>query len=88
MRPIGPSMDSFALNIRRAFPMPPSLPLPGLLLIRGIRNTYRHFSPPGERYLDAYTIRNAEDDDEIVPVKYASRSGAVTGRWKNARSAL
>ena len=26
------------------------------------RNTYRHFSPPGERYLDAYTIRKAEED--------------------------
>jgi type I restriction enzyme R subunit len=37
------------------------------------RNTYRHFSPPGERYLDNYTIRNAEDDKQIVPVKYESR---------------
>ena len=47
--------------------MPPSLPSPAPRSDKRDRNTYRHFSPPGERYLDAYTIHNAEEDEEIVP---------------------
>ena len=63
----------FALNMRRALPNASLFAFTGTPLDKRDRNTYRHFSPPGERYLDAYTIRNAEDDDEIVPVKHASR---------------
>jgi type I restriction enzyme R subunit len=58
----------FALNMRRALPNASFFAFTGTPLDKRDRNTYRHFSPPGERYLDAYTIRNAEDDKEIVPV--------------------
>jgi len=63
----------FALNLRRALPNASFFAFTGTPLDKRDRNTYRHFSPPGERYLDAYTIHNAEEDGEIVPVKYASR---------------
>ena len=63
----------FALNMRRALPNASFFAFTGTPLNKRDRNTYRHFSPQGERYLDAYTIRNAEDDRQIVPVKYASR---------------
>ena len=63
----------FALNMRRALPNASFFAFTGTPLDKRDRNTYRHFSPPGERYLDAYSIRKAEDDNEIVPVKYASR---------------
>jgi type I restriction enzyme R subunit len=63
----------FALNMRRALPNASFFAFTGTPLDKRDRNTYRHFSPPGERYLDAYTIRKAEEDNEIVRVKYASR---------------
>jgi type I restriction enzyme R subunit len=63
----------FALNMRRALPKASLFAFTGTPLDKRDRNTYRHFSPPGERYLDAYTIRNAEDDGQIVPVEYESR---------------
>lgn len=63
----------FAFNMRRALPNASLFAFTGTPLDKRDRNTYRHFSPPGERYLDAYTIRNAEDDKAIVPVKYSSR---------------
>jgi type I restriction enzyme R subunit len=63
----------FALNMRRALPNASFFAFTGTPLDKRDRNTYRHFSPPGERYLDAYSIRRAEDDNEIVKVKYASR---------------
>ena len=63
----------FALNMRRALPNASLFAFTGTPLDKRDRNTYRHFSPPGERYLDAYSIRNAEDDKAIVPVKYSSR---------------
>jgi type I restriction enzyme R subunit len=63
----------FALNLRKALPNACFFAFTGTPLDKRDRNTYRHFSPPGERYLDAYTIHNAEEDGEIVPVKYASR---------------
>jgi type I restriction enzyme R subunit len=59
--------------MRRALPNASLFAFTGTPLDKRDRNTYRHFSPPGERYLDHYTIRNAEDDKQIVPVKYASR---------------
>jgi type I restriction enzyme R subunit len=59
--------------MRRALPNAALFAFTGTPLDKRDRNTYRHFSPPGERYLDAYTIRNAEDDRQIVPVKYQSR---------------
>ena len=63
----------FALNMRRALPNASLFAFTGTPLNKRDRNTYRHFSPPGERYLDRYTIRNAEDDKQIVSVKYESR---------------
>ena len=61
------------MNMRRSLPNASLFAFTGTPLDKRDRNTYRHFSPPGERYLDAYTIRNAEDDRQIVPVKYESR---------------
>jgi type I restriction enzyme R subunit len=63
----------YALNMRRALPNASFFAFTGTPLDKRDRNTYRHFSPPGERYLDSYTIINAEDDRQIVPVKYESR---------------
>ncbi|HET6514338.1 MAG TPA: type I restriction endonuclease subunit R [Thermodesulfovibrionales bacterium] len=63
----------YALNMRKALPNASFFAFTGTPLDKRDRNTYRHFSPAGEKYLDAYTIKNAEDDEEIVPVKYASR---------------
>lgn len=63
----------FALNMRRSLPNASLFAFTGTPLDKRDRNTYRHFSPPGERYLDYYTIRNAEDDRQIVPVRYESR---------------
>lgn len=63
----------YALNMRKALPNASFFAFTGTPLDKRDRNTYRHFSPVGEKYLDAYTIRNAEEDEEIVPVKYASR---------------
>ena len=64
---------SYALNMRNALPNASFFAFTGTPLDKRDRNTYRHFSPIGEKYLDAYTIKNAEDDGEIVPVKYSSR---------------
>jgi type I restriction enzyme R subunit len=63
----------YALNMRNALPNASFFAFTGTPLDKRDRNTYRHFSPFGERYLDAYSIKNAEDDKEIVPVKYESR---------------
>jgi len=63
----------YALNLRRALPNASFFAFTGTPLDKRDRNTYRHFSPQGERYLDFYTIQNAEDDGQIVPVKYESR---------------
>ena len=59
--------------MRRALPNASFFAFTGTPLDKRDRNTYRHFSPTGERYLDSYTIKNAEDDRQIVPVKYESR---------------
>ncbi len=63
----------YALNMRQALPNASLFAFTGTPLNKKDRNTYQHFSQPGERYPDAYTIRNAEDDGQIVPVKYESR---------------
>jgi type I restriction enzyme R subunit len=63
----------YALNMRNALPNASFFAFTGTPLDKRDRNTYRHFSPVGERYLDAYSIKNAEDDKEIVRVKYESR---------------
>lgn len=63
----------YALNMRNALPNASFFAFTGTPLDKRDRNTYRHFSPVGEKYLDAYTIKNAENDGEIVPVKYESR---------------
>ena len=63
----------YALNMRKALPNASFFAFTGTPLDKRDRNTYRHFSPSGERYLDSYTIRNAEDDGQIVQVKYESR---------------
>jgi type I restriction enzyme R subunit len=63
----------YALNMRKALPNASFFAFTGTPLDKRDRNTYRHFSPSQERYLDSYTIRNAEDDGQIVQVKYESR---------------
>ena len=67
----------YALNMRRSLPNASLFAFTGTPLNKKDRNTYRHFSPPGERYLDSYTIQNAEDDEQIVPVKYESRLASL-----------
>jgi len=63
----------YALNLRRALPNASFFAFTGTPLDKRDRNTYQHFSPVGERYLDSYTIQNAEEDGQIVAVKYESR---------------
>lgn len=63
----------YALNMRNALPNASFFAFTGTPLDKRDRNTYRHFSPSNEKYLDSYTIKNAEEDEEIVPVKYESR---------------
>ena len=35
-----------------------------------VRNTFEEFCPPGEIYLDRYTIKDAQDDGFTVPIVY------------------
>jgi len=37
------------------------------------KDTYRNFSPPGEAYLDKYSIDDAVADGATIPIKYTSR---------------
>jgi type I restriction enzyme R subunit len=64
---------SFALNLRRALPNACFFAFTGTPLDKRDRNTYRHFSPPGKRYLDRYDMQQSLEDHATVPVKYESR---------------
>jgi len=64
---------SFALNLRKALPNACFFAFTGTPLNKRDRNTYRHFSPPGERYLDRYDMHQSMRDGATVPIKYQSR---------------
>ncbi|MBI4970556.1 MAG: type I restriction endonuclease subunit R [Candidatus Omnitrophica bacterium] len=64
---------SFALNMRKALPNASFFAFTGTPLDKRDRNTYRHFSPPGERYLDRYTMKQSLEDGTTKVVKYQSR---------------
>ena len=64
---------SFALNLRNALPNASFFAFTGTPLNKRDRNTYRHFSPPGEKYLDRYDMHQSKDDQATVVVKYESR---------------
>jgi type I restriction enzyme R subunit len=64
---------NFALNLRKALPNACFFAFTGTPLDKRDRNTYRHFSPPGERYLDRYDMQQSLEDHATVPVKYESR---------------
>lgn len=64
---------NFAFNLRKALPSAAFFAFTGTPLDKSDRNTYRLFSPEGERYLDKYSIIQAEQDKATVPIKYMSR---------------
>jgi len=64
---------NFALNLRKALPHASFFAFTGTPLNKRDRNTYRHFSPPGERYLDRYDMEHSIADQATVIVKYESR---------------
>lgn len=64
---------NLAFNLRKALPNAAFFAFTGTPLDKGDRNTYRLFSPEGERYLDKYSIIQAEQDKATVPIKYMSR---------------
>ncbi len=64
---------NFALNLRKALPNACFFAFTGTPLNKRDRNTYRHFSPSGERYLDRYDMHQSVEDKATVPVKYESR---------------
>jgi type I restriction enzyme R subunit len=64
---------NFALNLRKALPNASFFAFTGTPLDKRDRNTYRHFSPPGERYLDRYDMQQSLEDGATVPIKYESR---------------
>lgn len=63
----------YALNLRKAFPNAGFFAFTGTPLNKKDRNTYRHFSPPGKKYLSRYDMRQSLEDEATVPVKYESR---------------
>lgn len=64
---------NFALNLRNTLPNAAIFAFTGTPLNKRDRNTYRHFSPPGERYLDRYDMKQSLEDKATVPVKFESR---------------
>ena len=64
---------NFALNLRKALPNASFFAFTGTPLDKRDRNTYRHFSPVGERYLDRYDMQQSLEDGATVRVKYESR---------------
>lgn len=64
---------SFALNLRNALPNASFFAFIGTPLNKKDRNTYKDFSPPGEIYLDRYTMQMSTGDGATKPVKYESR---------------
>ena len=68
---------SFALNLGKALPNAAIFAFTGTPLDKRYRNTYKVFSPIGERYLDRYSIYQSEQDKATVPIKYMSRMAAL-----------
>lgn len=64
---------NLAFNLRKALPNAAFFAFTGTPLDKRERNTYRLFSPEGERYLDKYGIEQSEQDKATVPIKYMSR---------------
>lgn len=58
---------------RNALPNASFFAFTGTPLNKKDRNTYRHFSPPNEKYLDRYDMRDSEEDAATKPIKYQSR---------------
>lgn len=68
---------NLAFNLRKALPNAAFFAFTGTPLDKKDRNTYRLFSPEGERYLDKYGIEQAERDKATVPIKYMARLAAL-----------
>ena len=68
---------NLAFNLRKALPNAAFFAFTGTPLDKDDRNTYRLFSPEGERYLHKYSITQAEQDKATVPIKYMSRLAAL-----------
>jgi len=68
---------NLAFNLRKALPNAAFFAFTGTPLEKTDRNTYRLFSPEGERYLHKYSIVQAEQDKATVPIKYMSRLAAL-----------
>lgn len=68
---------NLAFNLRKALPNAAFFAFTGTPLDKNDRNTYRLFSPEGERYLDKYGIEQAERDKATVPIKYMGRLAAL-----------
>jgi len=68
---------NLAFNLRKALPNAAFFAFTGTPLDKKDRNTYRLFSPEGEKYLHKYSIVQAEQDKATVPIKYMSRLAAL-----------
>lgn len=68
---------NFALNLRKALPKASFFAFTGTPLNKKDRNTYRHFSPAHERYLDKYDMHQSKADGATVDVKYESRMASL-----------
>jgi type I restriction enzyme R subunit len=79
---------SFALNLRRALPNSCLFAFTGTPLEKRDRNTYRNFSPTGERYLDRYDMKQSLADGATLPVKYESRLARLKRRHATVDSIL
>jgi len=64
---------NLAFNLRKALPNAAFFAFTGTPLEKKNRNTYRLFSPEGERYLHKYGIAQAEQDQATKQIKYMSR---------------
>jgi len=69
----------YALNMRQALPNASFFAFTGTPLDKRDRNTYRHFSPPGERYLDAYPNHSAQ---------FWGKLQTIIPNYKNRRNKL
>lgn len=64
---------NLAFNLRKALPNAAFFAFTGTPLSKKDRNIYRLFSPAKENYLDRYSIKQSEDDNATMPIKYVSR---------------
>jgi hypothetical protein len=59
--------------LRATFPHARLFGFTGTPVKKGDLDTYQNFSPPGEGYLDRYSIDDAVADGATVPIRYTSR---------------